>query len=127
VDATLRPIIWQQFGAGIDMLENAMAACPDRLWDDRSRRPEFWYVADHTLCFLDLSDSVDGFAPPVPFTLDELDSSGRLPERPYTKDELHAYLSHGRTKCRLTIAALTSGNARERCPFPWVTSAGWSC
>jgi hypothetical protein len=53
VDATLRTIIWQQFGAGIDMLENAMAACPDALWHDRSRRPEFWYIAHHTLFFLD--------------------------------------------------------------------------
>jgi hypothetical protein len=121
VDATVKTIIWQQFGAAIDMLENAMVACPDVLWHDRSRRPEFWYLAYHALFFLDLylSESVDGFAPPAPFTRDELAPSGRLPERPHTKDELHGYLSHGRTKCRLTIAALTSDNAHERCRFPW--------
>jgi hypothetical protein len=74
-------MIRQQFGAAIDMLENALLACPGGLWDDRSRQPEFWYVVYHTLFFLDLylSDSVEEFAPPEPFTLDELDPAGLLP------------------------------------------------
>jgi hypothetical protein len=29
---TWKVIIWQQFGAAIDMLENAIEACPDNLW-----------------------------------------------------------------------------------------------
>ena len=119
VDTTWREIIWQQFGAAIDMLENALLACPEELWSDRSRRPEFWYVVYHTLFFLDLylSDSVEGFAPPAPFTLDELDPAGLLPERVYTKDELQTYLEHGRKKCRATIEALTDERARQRCEF----------
>jgi hypothetical protein len=117
MDKTWKAILWQQFGAAIDMLENALLACPDELWSDRSRQPEFWYLVFHTLFFLDLylSGSVDGFAPPAPFTLDELDPSGVLPERPYTKDELRAYLEHGRAKCRATIDALTDEKARRRC------------
>ena|SRR5258705_8607961 len=81
--ATWKPILWQQFGAAIDMLENALLACPEDLWNDRSRRPEYWYVVFHTLFFLDfyLSDSPEGFTPPAPFTLDELDPAGLLPER----------------------------------------------
>jgi hypothetical protein len=120
VDTSLRAVIWRQFGAAIDMVERAMAACPDALWHDRSKRPEFWYVAYHTLFYLDLylSDSIDGFAPPAPFTLDELDPSGPPPEQPYTKDELHRFLTHGRTKCRATIAALTLANVNERLHFP---------
>jgi hypothetical protein len=119
VDATWRAILWQQFGAAIDMLDNALLACPEELWSDRSRRPEFWYVVFHTLFFLDLylSGSVEGFAPPAPFTLDELDPAGLLPERPYTKDELHSYLEHGRRECRATIEALTDEKARRRCGF----------
>ena len=42
-----------------------------------------------------------------------------LPERRYTKEELQAYLRHGRQKCRSTIAALTADRARERCRFAW--------
>jgi len=103
------------------MLENALRACPDELWSDRSQRLEFWYVVYHTLFWLDLylSGSVEGFAPPAPFTLEELDPAGLLPERPYVKDELQAYLEHGRQKCRATIEALTDETARQRCGFSW--------
>jgi hypothetical protein len=111
--------IWQQFGAAIDMLENALTACPEALWSDRSCKPEFWYTVFHTLFFLDyyLSDSAEGFAPPVPFTLDELDPAGILPDRVYTKEELQTYLEHCRKKCRAAIAALTDERAFQRCGF----------
>lgn len=117
MDATLRPIIWQQFGAAIDMLDNALLACPEQLWSDRSQQPEFWYVAYHTLFWLDLylSGSAEGFAPPAPFTLDELDPAGVLPERPYTKDELRSYLHHCRRKCQTTIERLSDEKAGQRC------------
>lgn len=117
-----KTVIWKQFGAAIDMVDNALLACPEELWNDRSQKPEFWYVVYHTLFFLDLylSDSVEAFTPPVPFTLDELDPAGVLPERPYTKDELHTYLEHGRAKCRATIEALTEEKARQRCGFEWL-------
>ena len=129
MDMTWRTIIWPQFGAAIDMLDNALRACPDQLWRDRlwnnqSERPEysqFWYIAYHALFWLDfyLSGSVEGFVPPAPFTLDELDPAGLLPERPYSKDELQIYLEHGRKKCRATIEALTDEKARQRCRFAW--------
>jgi len=122
MDANWRTIIWQQFGAAIDMLENALLACPDEVWSDPARRSgeqEFWYLTYHTLFFLDyyLSESADGFAPPAPFTLAELDPAGILPERVYTKDELLTYLEHGRTKCRTVIEALTDQSASQRCGF----------
>ena len=122
MDATWKEIIWQQFGASIDMLENALVACPNQLWGDRSRRPEFWYLVYHTLFYLDLylSGSDEGFVPPAPFTLDETDSRGKLPERVYTKEEMQSYLEHGRQKCRATIGALTEEKARGRCIFQWV-------
>lgn len=114
MDLIWRPALWQQFGAAIDMLENAIVACPDALWGDRSQRPEFWYVAYHTLFFLDLylSESPDGFAPPQPFTLDELEDDV-FPERPYRKDELLPYLEHGRAKCRAVISSLTDEKLHE--------------
>ena len=121
MDTTWKTVLWRQFGAAIDMLENAVRACPDDLWSDRSQRPEYWYVVYHTLFFLDLylSGSVAGFAPPAPFTLDELDPAGIMPERVYMKDELQSYLEHGRRKCRATLAALTDEQAERRCAFSW--------
>ena len=118
-EATRRHALWGQFGAAIDMLEKAIRACPDALWSDRSRRPEFWYLVYHTLFFLDyyLSDAPEGFAPPAPFTLAELDPAGVLPERVYAKAEMLAYLEHGRRKCRATLDALTDAGAAERLRF----------
>jgi len=121
----LKTVIWNQFGAAIDMLENAMRSCPDALWSDRSRRPEFWYVAFHTAFWLDayLSDTDQGFSPPAPFTTDEFDPAGLMPDRVYGKDELFAYLAHGREKCRASIAGLTDARAAERCVFTWRESS----
>ena len=122
MDATLKTIIWKQFGAAIDMLENAMKACPEALWGDRSQNPEFWYVSFHTLFYLDLylSESSVGFAPPAPYTLDEMDERGLLPDRVYTKEELQSYLEHGREKCRTTVASMTGEKANKRCGFEWL-------
>ncbi len=115
----MKRFVWSQFGAAIDMLENAMRAAPDHVWGDRSKQPEFWYVAYHTLFFLDyyLSDTSEGFAPPAPYTLSELDPQGVLPDRVYSKVELLAYLSHGREKCRTALAALTDETAARPCRF----------
>ena len=132
MDPLWRTALWQQFGATIDMLENALLACPSthwngRLWSDNSEHslsPEsaaFWYLTYHTLFWLDLylAGSREGFAPPTPFTLDELDPAGVLPERPYSRDELHAYLVHLRKKCQTTIAGLSDEKAHQQVDFPW--------
>jgi hypothetical protein len=97
-------------------------ACPSQLWSDRSQRPEFWYLTFHTLFWLDLylTGPDETFAPPAPFNLDELDPAGRLPERPYTKDEMQMYLEHGRNKCRATIEALTDEQARQPHGCKWL-------
>ncbi len=112
-------IIWQQFGAAIDTLENAINHCPDKVWGDRSVFHELWYMVYHTLFFLDyyMSESAEGFAPPEPFTLGELDPSGVLPDRVYTKEELLKYLEFGRQKSRKVIEALTEKTAHQQCAF----------
>lgn len=117
-------ILWQQFGAAIDMLDNALRACPeqlwrDPLWNDPTDAPEyteFWFIVYHSLFWLDLylSGSQEGFAPPAPFI------AGSLPEKPYTKDELQTYLTHCRQKCRATLEMLTDEKAEQRCVFPWI-------
>ena len=118
----IKKIIWHQFGAAIDMLENAMNACPDENWGDRIGFSEFWYIAFHALFYLDLylSKSDKGFTPPSPFTLDEMDERGILPDRVYTKQELIKYLLHGREKCRSVISSLTEEQSNERCGFDWL-------
>lgn len=115
MDATMRELLWRQFGAAIDMLENAVNACPDARWGDRSREPEFWYVVFHVLFWLDhyLEDHAEGFRPPEPFGLEEMDPAGVLPPRVYSKAELLAYLEALREKSRLHVASLDDARAME--------------
>ena len=125
-----RTITWQQFGAAIADLDNALRACPDelwraRLWDDPLQEkfflPEYWYIVYHTLFWLDLylTGSEEGFVPPAPFLLVEQDEHGPLPERAYTKDELQAYLAACRKRCQTTIESTTDEAAQRRCRFGW--------
>ena len=116
MEMTWKAIIWHQFGAAIDMLGNALQACPDELWQERlyterevqPEFAEFWYIGYHALFWLDfyLAESAEGFAPPAPFTLSEFED-GLLPDRVYPKAELQTYLEYGRSKCRARLETLT--------------------
>lgn len=109
----MKTILWNQFGAAIDMLENAVAECPDSLWNDSS---QFWYKAYHCIFFLDyyLSEDADNFMPPKPFTLSEFNPDGEMPERVYSKEELITYINFCREKCRKLISALSEENLKKR-------------
>ncbi len=114
---TIKEVLWLQYGAAIDMLENGIVECPEKLWGDRSQKPEFWYIAYHTIFFLDfyLSDSAEGFTPPQPFGLTELDPAGVFPERVYSQDELLTYLKFARNKCKEKVSTLSDENAELPC------------
>jgi hypothetical protein len=143
-------MVWGQFGAAIDMLENAVSVCPEDLWSGPAREQDgglsgtetYWYVAVHALYFLDvyLDESEEGFVPPAPFIREGERASPtapmgrysralvdwarldglRLPERPYTKEQVLDYLAHGRDKCRTTIATMSDEVAAAPCGFPWL-------
>ena len=122
VDAEWKQMVWGQLGGAIDMLENAIIACPDEVWRASEPPRALWYVTFHTLFFLDLYTfgRLEGFAPPPPYTLDELDPSGVFPERVYGRDELGEYLQGCRDRCRAAIAELTQETAGRQCKFDWV-------
>lgn len=125
MDAATKSAVWAQFSGAIKMLENAIRICPDALWGAR-REPPFWYLAYHTLFYLDLylSPSTDGFCPPQPFTLAELDPSGVMPERVYSKQELLDYLEHGRNKARAQVDALNADTAAALSDYRWIKLPG---
>jgi hypothetical protein len=106
---SLNFMVWQQFGAAIDMLENAIKACPATLWQSESK---FWYLGFHTLFWTDyyLSDGTPrekDFAPPAPFTKSDFEEDGRLPERVYGKTELLGYCQYVRLKLYDQLTRLT--------------------
>ena len=119
-----KEIIWQQFAATIEMLRNAIVACPDEHWQDNiwedptddSAYTEFWFVAYHSLFWLDLYLSGakrPTFTPPAPFR------PQGLPESPYTKEQLLTYLENSRQKCKEIFDAFTEEKANQVCEFPW--------
>ena len=119
MDLKTKQLIWGQFGAAIDTLENAITACPDKLWKDNTKFHQIWYMASHTLFWLDyyLTENSDDFKPPEPFGLEELDPAGVIPDPPYTKEELLTYLEHCRNKARETIKNMTEERAGKLIKF----------
>jgi uncharacterized damage-inducible protein DinB len=116
-----RSAIRQQFHAAIDMLANAIKACPESVWSGQGRGA-FWYLAFHVLFFLDLYLSSEGepeFRPPPPFSRSELEDDVVVPEPAYRKDELLTYLEHCRKKLDAVMAAMTEAWVVQPCPFPY--------
>ena len=109
-----------QAGAALESLERAIRACPDDVWGERPGQHVFGYMAFHTLFWHDfyLSPPQAEFVPPPPYGFEEMDPAGVLPPRLYTKDEMLAYLEHGRAKLRAPFAALTDKRAALPCGFP---------
>lgn len=117
LETAWREITWRQFGAAIDMLGNALAACPDTLWG------EFWRLAYHTLFYLDmyLDENPAGFRPPAPFSAELRRLEAPAPaDGAYGREALAGYLSACREKCRSTIGTLTEEAAGQPCGLDWL-------
>lgn len=124
-------MLWRQFGVTIDSLGDALNKCPDESWEERLWEDEadqwvaqgfsaFWYLCYHTLFWLDLylTGAEEGFLPPEPFDLVEMEDNEVLP-RTYTREELQGYLETCRRRTQETIANLTVEGAYRTCRFPW--------
>jgi hypothetical protein len=124
-------MLWRQFGAAIDSFGNALRDCPDDLWEKQlwQDQPDqwvaqgfsaFWYLCYHTLFWLDLylTGAEEGFIPPVPFDLVEMEADEVLP-RIYSRQELLGYLEVCRRRCQETISAMSAEQAKRLCSFAW--------
>ena len=124
-------MLWHQFGAAIDMLDDAIKNCPIALWETQLWNDEpdqwvakgfskFWYLCYHTLFWLDLylTGAEEGFSPPAPFDLVEMESNETLP-RTYSREELLGYLLTCRQNCQAVISAMTQEQANRLCQFSW--------
>ena len=124
-------MLWRQFGAAIDMLGDALRDCPEELWETQlwEDQPDqwvaagfskFWYLGYHTLFWLDLylTGAEEGFMPPAPFDLVEMEPNEVLP-RTYSREELLGYLEYCRRKCQEIISALSDEQANRHSRFAW--------
>jgi len=124
-------MLWRQFSVAIDRLGDALRDCPEELWEKRLWEDEpgqwvaagfaaFWYQGYHALFWLDLylTGAEEGFLPPAPFDLVEMQAGETLP-RTYRREELLGYLALCRQRCQATIDTLTPESASRLCKFPW--------
>jgi len=124
-------MLWRQFAVAIDSLGEALRRCPAELWEKQLWEDEpdqwvakgfsaFWYLGYHTLFWLDLylTGAEEGFAPPEPFDLLEMEANEVLP-RVYSREELLSYLDICRQRCQETILAMPVEQAYHTCSFPW--------
>ena len=108
-----RDVIRSQYQAALDMLKQAIARCPDALWDDPADKIAFWRVAYHALFFthLYLQPEAPDFVPwakhrkdyelmgPPAWAPDQIPQIGE----PYTREEVLEYLD----LCRQQVDART--------------------
>lgn len=107
MDKIFKDALWHQFGASLDMLENAIAMCPESMWTTTAN---FWYIAFDCLYYLDyyLTPNVENYVLPAPFAFTGPDPTDGPPARMYTRQELLAYLHSSRTRCHELITGMTS-------------------
>jgi hypothetical protein len=124
-------MLWHQFNTAIDEFGSALHQCPHELWEKMlwEDKPDqwvaagfskFWYLCYHTLFWLDLylTGAEEGFAPPAPFDLVEMEAGEVLP-RVYTRQELLLYLEDCRQKCHDAIFNMSHERAYQNCRFSW--------
>jgi hypothetical protein len=98
----IKDVIISQYLASLEMLSNAVKACPDRIWADSKHKNKFWHIAYHAIFYthLYLQNSEDDFIPWEKHR-DEYQFMGSLPEAPskkpaidtpYLKGEIIEYL-----------------------------------
>lgn len=117
----LKESLWQQFGASIDMLRNAIVMWPEEKWENPRT---FFDMSYHTVFFLDyyLTNPPEDFKPPLAYILlkdvpdDRIDDI--FPERIYTKEEILGFLEYCRKKCKSVIDNITEENINTRWTEP---------
>lgn len=110
MDTTTKDILWNQFGASIDMLINAIASCSEQYYN---LHPGFFYRAYHTALFLDyyLTVPPQDFKPLLPFEqkakedLPPYAIGDLVPARYYSRAEMLTYLQSTRAKAQQLLAA----------------------
>jgi hypothetical protein len=116
---TFKQCLWQNFGAAIDMLKNAITACPNELWQSEKK---FFYLTYHTVIFLDyyLTIPARDFQPGLSYTIIAEDKlpveaiDDVIPDKYYSKEEMLSWLLSIRAKCKGLITEATEDKLSSR-------------
>lgn len=108
----------------MEMLKNAIIACPDKLWHSEKK---FFYLSYHTVIFLDyyLTIPARDFRPALPYTIapaSELPAGAVddvIPNEYYSKQAMLSYLYSVRVKGKALITHATEPELTAR----WIDEA----
>lgn len=117
--------IKSQYYASLEMLRQAIEACPESLWYDQEHPSPFWQIAYHALFYthLYLQPSEEDFVPWEKHAeaSRSLGSSGEGAEagEPYSKEDLLAYhrLCYQQVEERVPLLDLEAGSGFYWLPF----------
>ena len=119
----IQSAIIDQYGAALEMLQQAIIQCPPACWDNPQDRKQFWLVAYHALfyTYLYLHDNLTTFKPWAKHRA-EIHRLGALPEspeigKPYSRDEILEFLD----LCRQTVVDQVSAlDPQAESGFEWL-------
>jgi len=127
----LSDALWQQFGGAVDMLDNALAACPDELWaeplwrvspesGEAANASEFWSLAAHALRWLERYLAA---APEERFG--SLEGAAALTPAPGAvlgKAEVRGALTAHRQRCHDMLVQLTEAELIRPVTYSWIAA-----
>lgn len=103
----------RQFGGALSMLRHAIERCPPELWSRPSERMGYWYLAYHTLFFVDhdLHPADKPFRSPWFDTFEyELGDVAPPFEHVYAQEDLLAYLDRCSARVEQVLEAIRQGD-----------------
>jgi len=103
----VKAVVISQYSAALQMLRQAVEGCPDEMWNPAEDATPFWRVAYHALFYVHLyaQPAVEQFRP-WERHWEGAEKQGRQAPagKPYTKDDVLAYLDF----CREVVKAQTA-------------------
>ena len=118
----VKQTVKSQYHAALEMLKQAIEACPASLWDAPGYESPFWHIAYHVLFYthLYLQPTEQDF---IPWEKQQdgytsLASDGEPEGKPYSKEEVLVYLQlcHEQAEEQVTAVDLEAGSG-----FYWLT------
>ncbi len=119
-DILFLDICRENYLALIQMIEQVITLCPDKLWAESTHQPQFWQEVYHTVYYLDFYFGNNWRKKPERFDCKE--DLGEEPESILTKTDLQSYLKEVKEKCLLFLKNLTTAELEGKNSYFWTGS-----
>lgn len=107
----------ENYLALIQMIDQAITLCPDKLWGDSTHQPQFWQEIYHTIYYLDFYFGNNPRKHPERFECKE--NLGEVPKTSLPKEDLRSYLEEVRNKCLEFLKNLTTAELEGKNSYFW--------